>query len=120
VAETVLAAVDQDVVLYQGDGVDLDFTVYQSDGVTPKNVTGAAFDWKAARKLSSDAPLITKSTASGITVADALNGLVKVALATGNTSALDGEYEHELVMTLSGKPKTVATGKLTVWPSLVK
>lgn len=115
-----LAAVEQDVVMYQGDAIDLDFTVYQSDGVTPKDVTGATFTWKSARKLSSDAALVTKTTTSGITVPNPTNGLVKVALASADTAGLTGDYEHELSMTLSGKPKTVATGKLTVLYSLVK
>ncbi len=108
------AALNQDFTMFQGDVATVEFTVRDAAGAVV-NITGAAITWAFAKKLKVPL-LVTKSVGSGVTIVDAPNGRVDVALVLGDTNTLDGAFEHELVV----NGQTVSSGVMTVEASTVK
>lgn len=89
------------------------WVVYQADGTTRQNITGWAISWMLKRKATdADAnALITKTTSSGITVLDALQGEISVAIADTDTDSLRANiYRHELKRTDAGFEAILAFG----------
>lgn len=111
-----MARTAQDARIWAGDHADLQFTVVDADGVAV-NITGATISWKCAADADS-AAIVTKTTASGITITNGAAGIFKVALAPADTTSISGVYYHEAQMTLSGAVTTVAVGKLTIEKTL--
>lgn len=105
--------------MYRGDTAAWDFTVTEPDGtaVDLTDATGIRF---TAKDRASDADAdarITKTIGSGVTVTNAVGGIVRVQLATGDTSALSVPLSLAFDLQLSddaGGVYTVAAGKLEI------
>ena len=120
-----MTATAQNFSMTSGDNHKLRFTIKDELGAVV-DVTGATFEWGLAEYSSNDPlegfsgpTLISKSTGLGITIIDALNGLVDVDLDPADTDDLVGIYYHELEMTLGGKITTVAVGLGTITGDLL-
>lgn len=112
-----MTSLNQDVFMRSGDTKKIDFTVDELDGagdVTGQvNLTGATIKWKAFD--TSGVEKISKDTASGISLIDAVGGKFEVLLDPGDTAALEGTFLHEAEMTdASGNVSTVSRGVLTI------
>ncbi|HSF94778.1 MAG TPA: hypothetical protein VLA52_07105 [Thermohalobaculum sp.] len=113
---------------HAGDNKPLDFTVYdedpanpgQPDLASPVDLTGATIRWALSAFATDAAPLLTKTTALGITITDAAAGKFRVSLDKADTVALNGKYYHEAeVLTAGAADDTVATGTVTVAPTVL-
>ena len=111
----------QNAKIYAGDTTSLEFTC--TDDTGRKNLNGATVSWKMAKHQTDNSAsvLVTKTTPanSGITITHANNGLFEVVIPASNTTSLKGSYFHEARITDSnGQIATVATGTLTITPTL--
>jgi len=98
---------------FSGDDYLIEFTVTDEDGAAV-DLTNASATWSMARRNTSSA-LLTKTLGSGINVTDAVNGVLQVSLDAADGASFEGDYYHELEVTLSGGAKrTVAYGTVTV------
>jgi len=103
-----------------GDSQKLIITVQDADNApAAKNLTGATITWALARSRGS-APLITKTVGSGITVTDAANGALEVAIAPADTATIDGVHYHELeVVDSAGNKSTAVYGLVIIHPDSI-
>ena len=101
---------------HAGDNKPIDFTLTEADGVTPIDLTGATLRWGLFVRLTDAQALLSKATGgSGITVTDAAQGKLRIAMAKVDTVGLAGRYEHELELVESGgADETMATGTVTI------
>ncbi len=114
-----MAAIRQNFEMHQGDDVSVAFSVTDDAGAVV-DLTGTTVVWRMAPSKYSASPSISKSTASGITVTDAVGGKFTVAIDAADTAGLGGIYYHEAQVTdAGGKVTTVATGWLTVTRELI-
>lgn len=124
-----MAKTDQDDEFYLANDRVLAFSVVDED-VSPEvalDLTGATIRWAMSlvdpnSGLASPNPTLEKSTATGgVTITDAENGEVEVAIADTDTDSLPpGEYYHELeTVDASGNVTVVATGTITLLQNLV-
>lgn len=109
-------ATKTDFSFFSGDTQTLKITV--NDGATPpvaKDLTGATITWGLAKRQGK-APFLTKTIGSGITVTDAVNGELEVAIDPADTADVKGgSYYHELEITDSiGNIATAAYGDVTI------
>jgi hypothetical protein len=96
---------------FVGEDKILEFTVYQSDGITPQNITGWTLEWVLRKAASAIAATLSKTTAAGITITNALAGICQVAITDDDTVALaPGTYFHTLRRTDSGSETVLAFG----------
>jgi hypothetical protein len=101
---------------FTGEDKALVFTIYQSDEVTAQNITGWTLSWmvKAARTDEDSAALLTKTTASGITLTTPLSGICTVTITDDDLNDSDLEagttYHHELKRTNDGFETVLAYG----------
>lgn len=112
-----MTSLNQDVFMRSGDTKKINFIVDEldSDGeVTGQvNLTGATIKWEAFD--TSGVEKISKDTASGITILDAVGGKFEVLLDPGDTAALEGRFGHEAEMVdASGNVSTVSRGVLVI------
>lgn len=112
-----MTSVNQDVSMRSGDTKKIDIVVDELDSagvVTGQvNLSGATIKWKAFD--TSGMEQISKTTASGITILDAVGGKLQVLLDPADTAALEGRFLHETEVTdASGNVSTVTTGVLKV------
>lgn len=111
--------------VYTGTDTTLAFTIYvpgttqaQIDGATAtkQNITGYTFLYEL--RLNRDAsppPILVKTNGSGITITDAPNGALSVALARVDwLTAEPGEYWHELARTNAGNYTIETDGSFTL------
>lgn len=112
-----MALTAQDDTLFSGDDHSLSLTAKDADDNT-LDITGASFNWGLYRsKVSANAEITKQSgvSPSEIEIANAAAGLVTVFLFPTDTSAISGDFYHELQMAASnGKITTVAFGTLTI------
>ncbi len=108
------AALNQDFTMFQGDVATIEFTVKDEAGVVI-NITGADITWALSRKLKVPF-LVTKSVGSGVTIVNGPAGRADVALVLADTNALEGDFEHELVV----NGQTVSSGVITIKASTIK
>ena len=99
-----------------------DFEIWDGNGaIQPFVVDGdwstATAAWKAEELKSSSPTTVTKTPVVGSYSAGATTVTLTIAASDFNGKA--GTYIHELVLTLSGVPYTVSTGKLYVHESLI-
>lgn len=108
---------------YAGNARTLRFTVLDQDapGSPPKDLTGLGIRWALTRFSGGGDPLSTpvldKDTANAgqITIVDAINGVLEVNLAEGDTTSLLGDYYFELEVYSTGSfSLVVATGTETI------
>jgi len=113
--------------MWAGNKRVLRYTITDEDtsGSPAKDLTGYTAKWAISR-FSADgstfntAPVLEKSSGSGITITDAANGILEVTIDTGDTSALSGVFYMELeLFDSSSNPVVVATGKMTIIRNVV-
>ena len=109
---------NQDITVYQGDVVPVIFTITDSNNAVV-DITAATFTW-GLFKLATETPYVTKTLGSGLALSDAPNGKVQLNLVAVDTRDIQGDWRHELSMTLGGVIEIVATGLLTVKVSSVQ
>ena len=105
------------VEMVSGDTAEITCTVYQADGTTPQSLVGAtAIKWALSKKITSADSLLSKSLGSGITVSDAVNGVIVISLQPVDTAAIKGgDYVHEVEVTdASGNVATVLQDDFTL------
>jgi ketosteroid isomerase-like protein len=91
---------------YVGEDKTLRWTVYQDDDITAQAVTG----WTAQMKVA-DAPGDTAFYTETATVFDGPNGILEVASAAADTSAIaPGKYFYTLSRTNAGSNAVIADG----------
>ena len=113
---------NQDFVMRSGDTKKIDVVVDEKDSsgavIGQVNLSGGSIVWKALDTLG--AIRITKTTAAGITLLDAVNGKFEISLDPADTGDLEGRFSHEAQLTdSSGNVTTVMAGVMTVEKDLV-
>src|SRR5574340_899717 len=114
-----MTTVNQDFSLWQCDDKTLSVSLTESGAAL--NITGCTIRWVLRKEAASGTALLTKTTASGITITNGVAGLCSIALADTDTDDIDpGVYYHEMsVVDTLGNVSTVLTGRCTVYPSAV-
>ena len=108
----------QNFDMFSGDDKVLVVTVKDLAGVAV-NLTGASITWKLADSLTGTVRA-TKTTAAGIAITDAADGVFEVTVADADTATLSGSYYHEAEVTdSSGRDSTVVFGNITIRPTLI-
>ncbi|HEY0820258.1 MAG TPA: hypothetical protein VGD46_15845 [Rhizobacter sp.] len=112
-------ATPQSYSIYEGNDHVLAVQVMQ--GASPLNLAGitAAKFW-LAKKVSSPSPLVEKTLGAGVTVTDAAQGRLEIALANADTRPLKGSLYCELeLVNADGRRATVMVGTVTVVPTVI-
>jgi hypothetical protein len=116
-----MADVNQDDTFYSGNKRTLRFTLTNGDvgGSPPLDISGYAIRWALADSRGNSrygkTPILQKDENGGITVVDAVNGILDVALSSADTQYLSGAFYHELELVDGGLDSVVvATGTLTL------
>ncbi len=108
---TVQRITKQQYELFSGDTGVFDVTVLDSNSQA-KDITGATARFTASRRQG-DTPDIDLSTAAGIVITDATNGLLTITIPAATTAALHGAYRWELQITdVASRVSTVAYGTI--------
>src|SRR5437868_6230179 len=103
-------------ILWVGKYKRLIFTVLDADTSQPQDITGATFKFTIKRSRLQDpdyAALVLKTSASGITITDALNGAGRIDISPGDTSALplvDQPADYDLQIIRGSNPEIIASG----------
>ena len=114
---------EQDFSMHSGDDRVLEITIRENDHGT-LDITGAAITWALSRIVTDKvepkgAAIVTKTVGSGITITNAHNGHVEVAITETDTDDLAGTYYHEMQLVLSGDTSTVMYGTVTIKKDLI-
>ena len=98
-----------------GETMTLNVTsIYETTGALV-DFTGATITWVMKQGSTT---ILTKTVGVGITVTGL--GTFDIALATGNTTGLSGEYQHECRATLAdGTVTTLFRGTATLEPTII-
>lgn len=107
-----MAYTHQDFALYDGNGLTVVFDV---EG----DVSTASASWKASEVTSGTPTTVTKTPTVGSYDTGAGTTPVTLAIGASDFNARTGTYNHELVLTITSVPTTVAVGKLWVHASLI-
>lgn len=98
---------------FSGDTAVFNMTVMDQDAVA-KDITGASVRFVMARKPG-HTPLVDISTGAGITITDAVNGLLTITIPSAATEPLSGAYAYEVELTdVAGRVATVAFGSIAM------
>lgn len=113
-------AIEQNITPYSqyftGEDKSLSCIIFQADGETRQDLTG----WTGLSWLVKEDPddededaLVTKTLGSGITVTDAVQGVVTVTVSDDDIAELEGEtaYYHELKRTDDGLETVLLFGR---------
>lgn len=114
--DSVQLATRTDIAFYHGEDVTLTVTMSPAT-----NISGWSLSFTVKRALADTSALISKTTASGITIADAANGVFRIAIASANTNNANvgpGAYTYDVQRTDSGFRTVLAIGTLTVLPQV--
>lgn len=85
---------------FVGEDKIFPFTIYEVDGVTRQDITGWSLQYTLRDAATYPTPLITKTTASGITITDADEGEGEVLIADTDSNRLSpGLYWHRIKRT---------------------
>jgi transcription elongation GreA/GreB family factor len=112
------------ISMHSGDTRRLEVTVVDEASAAVDLTTASSIIWALSKKdADSVAPrgssLVSKDIGSGVTVTDAVNGRVDVAIASADTAALAGDYYHEIQVTMGGDISTVLYGTVTIVKDLI-
>ena len=103
----------QNVTVYQDTNRTLEVTVYDADGVELP-ISGYTFSYVVYRPTSGQI-VLTKATASGITITDAANGIFEINITPTDNASLLGLYNHECgTITPAGSDNVIFTGYFKV------
>jgi hypothetical protein len=111
-----MTVANQSFAFLRGDDIELAIPVTE-DGEAA-DLTGATVRFSYAREYD-DAPLATKTLASGVSIAtEDVDGValpvIRIAIGNAETAGLLGEYAFECEVTIAGIIATVATGRFRV------
>ena len=115
-------AIKQDITDIYFSGNDLVFTVtIKDENNVIVDLTGlVAATYFVARKPTSSSIVLTKTLGSGITVADAVNGVIQIVITNTDTTSLEGDFYHELkIENSSNQIYTVFFGQFPIRHNLV-
>lgn len=98
--------------LFASERKVLQFTVTDSAGAAV-NITGWTLEWVLSNEPGGTA-LLTKTTASGITITNGAGGVFTVTLAAADLALNPGVYYYRTWRTDSGAEQSLAFGALTV------
>ena len=106
--------------MFAGDTANIFVVVYDGETAARKNIANATVKWVLYDE-DAQAAVLTKTTASGITITNGLLGELTIAIAPANTVSLTpGVYYHEVEVTdETGNVSTVLTGHITINPSRI-
>lgn len=91
------------LTVYKGLDWERTLTVTTEADGTAKDITGAAIEFRLARH-SGDAPAVTLTVGSGITITDGPGGIATIAIAGATSDALDaGNYVACVRVTPAGE-----------------
>lgn len=111
-----MTATGQNFTIYQGDDKIVYFTTYDENDAL-LNINNCSLNWILYKRYPENI-VLTKTTASGITITNAVGGIFYVRLVPADTENLLGEYNHECELTdASGYISTIAVGKVDVYKS---
>jgi len=106
-----MALLDQNHVMYAGESKVFTCTHRDEDTDALISLAGATGTWTLVDDLG--AVVLTKTTASGITVTG--TGTYTITLTPANTSSLKGRYSHQMVWVLADTSDQLAfTGYLQI------
>lgn len=111
---------NQNTDFYTNNTVGLLVTVYD-DNNNLKDLTASTITWLFFDG-NTDEILITKTTASGITIVDAINGLMLISIEPEDTRNIKPAnwYKHEVfVVDGFGNESTVTTGYIEIKKSVI-
>ena len=117
-----MTKIKQDFDLYAGNSRILEVTVTDESDEAALDLTGATtVTWIMADKPGGIAS-ITKTLGSGVTVTDAVNGILQVIiLAADSKIVTPGRYYHEVFLVdLSARPFTITVGNVNLFPAHTK
>lgn len=102
-----------------GDTFKLNFDVVGADGL-PAALAGATVRWAMAAKAVDPAPLLTKTSADGITLDNDVLGRFVVSLSSDDTDRPAGDYFHQATVSFAdGTVSTVLRAYLTILETLL-
>lgn len=107
-----MAKKNQNFEIDIGDSGDIQITA--SDSGKPINLSGATIQWEM-RNGGRGPLLLSKNTASGVTVTNSAGGVFEIRLSSADTSAIRaGRYYHEAkIIDVTGFVSTVTKGEAT-------
>jgi len=110
----------RDFSITKGDTKLIDVSVTEQSDGTPTTITSSTIAWKVAKSIRTSA-VISKTTASGISITSGSGGTFRITLDAADTSSLDpGDYYHEAQITFAdSEVATVLKGIMTIEPGLV-
>ena len=112
-----MTATGQNFTIYQGDHKQVYVTTYEEDGITNLNILSCDINWVMYKRYPENI-VLTKTTASGITITTAASGIFLISLVPVDTENLLGEYNHEAELTdQAGNISTIMVGKVDVYKS---
>lgn len=108
-----MTATGQNVTMISGDDKVLTVTVVDEDNL-PWNLTGCSVNY-VVYKGGTGVIIITKTTTSGISLTNPVNGIMEISLIPSDTEDYTGYYLHECEITdTQGRISTIFTGKFTI------
>jgi len=110
-----MTAENQNVTIYRGETKDFAITVYCDDG-SYSNLTGATVEWNLVNRNTGEI-LVTKTTASGISLTDPTNGGMTVYLLPADTIFIEPAnwyYHMVTVLDSSNYVSVSTTGNFTI------
>jgi hypothetical protein len=109
-------ASNQSFSCYKGEDVVITVTLSPAT-----NITGWGLQFTVKRGYEDGTALLTKTTAGGITITDAANGVFKITLAsddTNNATVGAGAYVFDVQRTDGGSRAVLTIGTFTVFPEV--
>jgi hypothetical protein len=110
-------ALEAEFSAFSGNDITLIVTVVNEDedGSPALDLTGAqALIWVLAKKQGGN-PILTKTLLDGVSIEDAVGGIVHVELTAVESEPLKDDYYHEMRLTnVDGKKSTLMYGAVTI------
>ena len=108
-------AITKDIEFGAGEDKTLKDTIFQADGVTVQNITGWTFECRVEEHERSTTAKITKTSADGIVIVDAVNGIINVNFVKADTINLRARvYVYKIWRVDNGDNIILTEGKLTL------
>jgi hypothetical protein len=108
-------SVAQNLSCLAGEAVVLTVTM---DTPPAGGISGWALAFYLKKAYTDAVALVTKTSGSGITVTDAVNGVFTVTLATADTDQTPGNYVYDVWRTDSGQETALAHGRFSIGPAV--
>lgn len=107
-----------DVTIFAGDDQTLEVEVFDSEGELVDLMGVQAVTWHLSRTVHHRPAIVVKSLGSGVTITDAPNGRIDIAISPADTEGRQGRHYHEIeVIDEQGHVSTILTGTVTIRPT---